>query len=80
MDHAQPLPAPPSLDLDFSRDARLARYNKRVSLPSVSTRKGTRCEVELGGPLDDVINAQARGINCCREPIALYFRNDKAGA
>ncbi|KAJ3715337.1 P-loop containing nucleoside triphosphate hydrolase protein [Lentinula raphanica] len=65
------------LELDCSRSARVARYQKRLSHHVPGARNIKRVE-ELGTPLDDMVNASSRSITCYREPVNLYFCNDSA--
>ncbi|KAJ3768391.1 P-loop containing nucleoside triphosphate hydrolase protein [Lentinula raphanica] len=67
-----------NLELDCSRSARVARYQKRLSHHVPGARNIKRVE-ELGTPLDDMVNASSRSITCYREPVNLYFCNDSAG-
>ncbi|KAJ3764578.1 P-loop containing nucleoside triphosphate hydrolase protein, partial [Lentinula raphanica] len=61
-----------SLGLDCSLATRIARYSKRLMHAAPGARNSKK-EVELGTPLDDMVNAATRGFNCYREPILLYF-------
>jgi superfamily II DNA/RNA helicase len=80
-----PLPEGALLGLDpMMLDARRLEYfraarSKLVVAESTKHAKKRKVE-ELGPDLQDIVNADRRGLKCRRLPITLAFSSDKAGA
>jgi hypothetical protein len=62
-----------SLDADV--EVRQLRYTSRHQ-NDVKPKHG-KWGLVIGSAIDDLVNADTRGIHCRREPVMVYFANDK---
>ena len=68
-------PAPSVLDADVAGEEEFWKARKAVYHEPISDEK----KVEINQVLDDVVNAEGRGIGCRRKPFKVYFDDEYSG-